>query len=304
MVTMTWSLYAESTRSSKKKYGVSGFSCICCRWKHRSCDADDGSDNPDPTAALYDPDEEARLHLAIRRTQPLPRYSSHVGGTQTEPVHVTSSSEDEEEEVNIEANVSNLPRTPKQGTQTPSANAPAMSPTPAAPHFRKTRPFQLQTTTVHTVPPKSISGCCNCGNVVDEGYLTSCGHLICTDPCLQETEIESKAQGRNVFNCPGCGNVPTSIDVFSPSMHHRVKPTIHREMPPPEVLNDNAPRKRLGETLDKGESKRQHTDKPLAPAENDASIAGGAIDGSFGSQDSDTTLPNVINTDFGDDDRR
>jgi hypothetical protein len=41
------------TKQYKKKYGVSGFSCICRHWRHMSCDADDGSNNSDPTAALW-----------------------------------------------------------------------------------------------------------------------------------------------------------------------------------------------------------------------------------------------------------
>jgi hypothetical protein len=133
---------------------------------------------------------------------------------------------------------------------------------------------------------------------VSEGYLTSCGHLVCTDPGLKNIEAESKAQGRSVFDCPGCGNEPTSLDVFSPSMRRRIKPIIHRKMPPPEVLDVNTPKKRLSQTLNRGEAKRQHISKPLAHAKYNATIASAATDVSFRSQDSDTKPPNVTNADL------
>ncbi|XP_014560185.1 hypothetical protein COCVIDRAFT_34661 [Bipolaris victoriae FI3] len=58
---------------------------------------------------------------------------------------------------------------------------------------------------------KKTAKCSACGKKPQQPMLTSCGHLICAEPCYSEACVEAAEQGEENPVCKTCGVIPTSI---------------------------------------------------------------------------------------------
>ncbi|EMD69377.1 hypothetical protein COCSADRAFT_67919, partial [Bipolaris sorokiniana ND90Pr] len=57
---------------------------------------------------------------------------------------------------------------------------------------------------------KKTAKCSTCGKKPQQPMLTSCGHLICADPCYSEACVEMAEQGEENIVCKACGVTSTS----------------------------------------------------------------------------------------------
>lgn len=58
---------------------------------------------------------------------------------------------------------------------------------------------------------KREAKCGACGKRPTNPMLTSCGHLICSEPCYTESAVESAEQNIENPRCKSCGKIPQSI---------------------------------------------------------------------------------------------
>ncbi|KAF1919601.1 SNF2 family N-terminal domain-containing protein [Ampelomyces quisqualis] len=58
---------------------------------------------------------------------------------------------------------------------------------------------------------KERAHCSWCGNRPNEPYITSCGHLICKEPCLEQSDLEAAEKEEQYSACKACGSIPRFI---------------------------------------------------------------------------------------------
>jgi hypothetical protein len=61
---------------------------------------------------------------------------------------------------------------------------------------------------------KKKARCGYCGKQPREAWMTSCGHLICGRPCMEESNLEAAEQEKNYAPCKACGLTPTYIHIL------------------------------------------------------------------------------------------
>lgn len=91
---------------------------------------------------------------------------------------------------------------------------------------------------------KERSTCGSCDKKPQNPWITSCGHLICEAPCLDNANIEAAENGQDQTACKVCGTIPTSIvpcsseekstESVAQSTRAQTKKKKNRQQPSPE----------------------------------------------------------------------
>lgn len=63
---------------------------------------------------------------------------------------------------------------------------------------------------------KEKARCSYCGKQPKHPYVTSCGHLICGDSCLNDIYMKSAEEGEQNAPCKSCGTIPQYIHPCDP----------------------------------------------------------------------------------------
>jgi hypothetical protein len=58
---------------------------------------------------------------------------------------------------------------------------------------------------------KKRAKCSYCDKTPREPWIAECGHLICVEPCLEESNLEAAEVGKTSSPCKTCGKTPRSI---------------------------------------------------------------------------------------------
>lgn len=71
---------------------------------------------------------------------------------------------------------------------------------------------------------KKNAKCAYCHGRPKEPYMTSCGHLICSDPCLTSADLEAAEEGKEHAACRACGVTPIYIHQCDPEEDDYLEP--------------------------------------------------------------------------------
>ncbi|KAH7395154.1 SNF2 family N-terminal domain-containing protein [Phaeosphaeria sp. MPI-PUGE-AT-0046c] len=66
--------------------------------------------------------------------------------------------------------------------------------------------------------------CSYCGRTPSNPWISSCGHLICNEPCMEQSNLDAAESAQSRSPCKACGQIPTNIQPCDPEDYDPVEP--------------------------------------------------------------------------------